>query len=37
MMRGRNFTLGASLVDRLRAESRQGLTQSHDDEFVAAD
>ena len=37
MMRGRSFTLGASLVDRLRAESRQGLTRSHDDEFVAAD
>ena len=37
MMRGRSFTLGASLVNRLRAESRQGLTRSHDNEFVAAD
>ncbi len=37
MMRGRGFTLGASLVDRLRDETRQGLTRSYDDEFVAAD
>jgi class 3 adenylate cyclase len=37
MMRGRSFTLGASLVDRLRDETRQGLTRSYDDEFVAAD
>ncbi len=37
MMRGRSFTLGASLVDRLRTETRQGLTRSYDDEFVAAD
>ncbi len=37
MMRGRSFTLGASLVKRLRAESRHGLTRSPDDEFVAAD
>ena len=37
MMQGRSFTLGASLVDRLRAESRQGLTRYHDDEFVVAD
>jgi class 3 adenylate cyclase len=37
MMRERSFTLGTSLVDRLRAESRQGLTRFHDDEFVAAD
>ena len=35
MMRGRSFTLGASLVNRLRVQSRQGLSRSHDDEFVA--
>jgi class 3 adenylate cyclase len=37
VMRGRSFTLGASLVDRLRTKTRQGLTRSHDDEFVAVD
>ena len=37
MMRGRFFALGAGLVDRLRAESRQGLTRINDDEFVVAD
>jgi adenylate cyclase len=35
MMRGRSFTLGASLVDRLRTETRQGLTRFHGDEFAA--
>jgi len=37
VMRGRSFTLGASLVDRLRDEFRHGLTRFHDDEFVAED
>ena len=37
MMRGRSFTLGAGLVDRLRTETRKGLTRSHNDEFVAVD
>jgi class 3 adenylate cyclase len=37
MMRGRGFTLGGDLVDRLRTETRQGLTRLHDDEFVAGD
>ncbi len=37
MMRGRSFTLGAGLVDRLRTETRQGLTQLPDDEFVTGD
>ena len=34
MMRGRSFTLGASLVDLLSADLRHGLTRAQDDEFI---